>query len=270
MTHSHTTIRRGLQPVIFILFTLAGASAQGRENAYDVLGKALVPFVKALIVSTKTQGHHAATATLVLDSATNLAAADAGDTLDVALESPDKLLLRAKIAGQAVTICRDGQKLWAFPGAQIQALIDAQKLPAADPDYKLDAFKLPVSEKQLVWLPVLFTAEDEGDEAVNGVTCTVLDVALMPELARSVKGEEYTARLWVGPDYKIAKIELRKKSGWKAVISVKSLDYPATLPAETWQPARNEAGDVLQLTPARYKQLLDAVGAKWAAFKSGK
>lgn len=256
--------------MIFILFTLAGASAQGRENAYDVLGKALVPFVKALIVSTKTQGHHAATATLVLDSATNLAAADAGDTLDVALESPDKLLLRAKIAGQAVTICRDGQKLWAFPGAQIQALIDAQKLPAADPDYKLDAFKLPVSEKQLVWLPVLFTAEDEGDEAVNGVTCTVLDVALMPELARSVKGEEYTARLWVGPDYKIAKIELRKKSGWKAVISVKSLDYPATLPAETWQPARNEAGDVLQLTPARYKQLLDAVGAKWAAFKSGK
>jgi hypothetical protein len=263
-----------MQPVIFILFALAAVTAQARENAYDVLGKALVPFVKALVALPNMQSH-AATATLTLDSATNLPAKEAGDTLQFALESPDKLVLRATLASQSVTVCRNGEKLWAWPGTQIQALIDAQKLPKADPDYKLDEIRSPVTEKQLVWLPLLFHAEDAGDDAVNGENCMVLDVTLMPDLARAIKAEEYSMRLWVKADYKIAKIELRKSADsshvdWKAEISVKGLEYPATLPPETWQPTQAESADVLQIKPAVYKQLLDAVAARWAAFKSGK
>ncbi|HWB59525.1 MAG TPA: hypothetical protein VG733_08535 [Chthoniobacteraceae bacterium] len=239
---------------------------QARENAYDVLGKALVPFVKALVALPDAKSH-CATVTLSLDSATNLPESEIGDTLEVALQSPDKMIVRAKALGQQVTVCRNGQKLWAWPGTQIQALLDAQKLPKADPGYKLDAVQLPITEKQLVWLPLLFTAEDEGDDAVNGENCMVLEVSLAPPVAKAIHAEDYTARIWVKADYKIARIVLRKGAGWKAVISVKSLDYPATLPAETWQPNQAEAGDVADIAPSRYKQLLDAVTAKWAGIK---
>lgn len=266
MANPHITIRRRLQPVIFILFALAAATAQGRENAYDVLGKALVPFVKALVALPNTQGH-SATATLTLDSATNLPAKEAGGTLQFAVQSPDKLILRATVAGQSVTICRNGEKLWAWPGTQIQALIDTQKLPKADPDYKLDEIRPPVTEKQLVWLPLLFQAQDAGDDAVNGENCMVLDVTLMPDLARAIRAEDYSMRLWVKADYKIAKIELRKGTEWKAEISVKDLAYPATLPAETWQPTQAESADVMQITPALYKQLLDFIAGRWAEWK---
>ena len=286
MANTHITTRGGLQPVIFIFLALLAAAAawvpvaQARENAYDVLGKALVPLANVLIASPKTQ-NRAVSATLVLDSATNLppapaatgsaagTAADAAvtaNTLEIALQSPDKLRLHASVLGQTATICRDGEKIWANPGAQIEALINAQALPKADPDYKLDQFRLPVTEKQLVFLPVLFQVEDAGDEAVNGENCMVLDVKLMPELAHSLHAEDYTARLWVKADYKLAKIELVRPH-WHAVILVKNLVYTPSLPPETWQPSHDEAMDLLQLTPVRYKQLLDAVAARWAAFK---
>ena len=274
MANAHITMRRRLQPMILFFTALAMVLAAGprellaRENAYDVLGKTLVPFVKALVASPKMQSH-AAMGMLSLESATNLPAQDMGDTLQFALLSPDKLVIRAKVAGQAVTLRRDGQKLWAFPGTQIKALIDAQQLPKADPGYKLTAgFNVPVSEKQLVWLPLLFNVTDEGDDAVGGVNCMVLDVSLVADAAKAMKAQDYSARLWITADYKVARIVLRKGRDWKAVISVKDAGYPATLPAETWQPTQAEAGDVMQITPALYKQLMDAVGAKWAGFKS--
>ena len=273
MANIPITIRRGLQPVIFALLVLSTDPSQARENAYDVLGKALVPLVKALIATPEMQSHSAAS-TLVLDSATNLPAADAGDTLEIALQSPDKLRLHATVAGQSFTVCRDGQQAWASPGSQIQALIDAQKLPKPDPDYKLTVFNLPIKEKQLVWLPLLFQADDRGDEAVDGQNCMVLDVSLMPDLARAAKLEDYSARLWVRADYKLAKIELRKSPGtareWRAVILVKNPQYASSLPPETWKPTPAEAADLLQLTPVRYKQLVDFISAHWAAWKSEK
>jgi hypothetical protein len=279
MANSHIRIRGGLQPVIFgLLALLAGVAPwapelQARENAYDVLGKALVPIARVIIASPKMTSH-ALTATLVLDSATNLPAAHIGDSVDIALQSPDKLRLHATIAGaqagapaQSVTVCRDGQQLWANPGGQIDALIDAQHLPDADPDFKLTSFRLPVTEKQLVFLPLLFNAQDVGDEVVDGETCMVLDVTLMPQFAHAIKAENYSARLWVRPDYKLAKVELFRPQ-WHAVILVKSLAFVPSLPPETWQPTPDEAKDVIQLTAGRYKQLLDAVMARWTALKS--
>jgi hypothetical protein len=138
------------------------------------------------------------------------------------------LRLHATVLGQQVTVCRNGEEIWAVPGGQIETLLDGQSLPKADPDFKPGGFRLPVTEKQLVWLPVLFTVQDAGDEAVNGENCMVLDVTLMPELAHALKAEDYSARLWVKADYKVAKIELRKGTGWHAVISVKSVEYAAS------------------------------------------
>jgi hypothetical protein len=271
MANFPITFPRRLQRAFLVLFVMVSANAsQARENAYDVLGKALVPLVKALIATPDMQSH-AVSATLVLDSATNLPAADTGDTLDLALQSPDKLRLRATIAGQQFIVCRNGNDVWASPGAFIQALIDAQKLPKPDPDYKLMVFNLPIKEKQLVWLPLLFQATDKRDDTVDGANCMVLDVFLMPDLARATKVANYAARLWVRPDYRIAKIELRKAGGdWRALILVKNGQFASTLPPETWKPSQTEAADVMQLTPVRYKQLLDFISGQWASWKGEK
>ncbi len=43
---------------------------------------------------------------------------------------------------------------------------------------------LPVPQKELVFLPVLFQVADKGTEKVIGEPCRVLDVQLMPQLAK--------------------------------------------------------------------------------------
>ena len=174
--------------------------------------------------------------------------------------------MRGNLAGQAVTICRDGQKLWAYPDLTIEALIATQNLPKSDSDFTLAPFQLPVTDKELVFLPVLFKVHDQGGATLDGADCRILDVTLMPELARSLKVQGWVARLWVRSDYSIAKFDILLH-GWHVVVSVKKLIYAPSLPAESWQPSPDEAKDVTQITPSRFKQLLDAAAASIAAAK---
>ena len=119
-------------------------------------------------------------------------------------------------------------------------------------DFKLPSFRLPLTEKQLVFLPILFQVQDAGSADVAGESCRVLDLVLMPELARALKAQDWTARLWVLPGLRIAKVTLVRGDKWHAVISIKKLEYAPALPDETWQPSPTEAPDILHLTPARY------------------
>ena len=247
--------------ILLTILTLAAPRAQARENPrenpYDLFGKTIQPFIA--LFSKNAVGANRAMAIevrIVEASRPELA----GQTAHLAVESPDRILLRAPIMGTAVTLCRDGQDIWAEPGAQIEALIamaSAQgELPKPQKKYRLGNFELPIPEKQLVFLPVLFQVTDGGEVNLRGEICRVLDAKLMPELARSLKVEQWSLRLWVRADDKPAQIQISSPEG-RVVLAVERLAFSPVLPPETWQPAPGET-DVTHLTPVRYKQLLDA------------
>ena len=47
-----------------------------------------------------------------------------GQSVHVALMTPDAVLVQAPIAGEILTVCRDGDSLWATPGSKIQSLLE--------------------------------------------------------------------------------------------------------------------------------------------------
>src|ERR1700722_20183333 len=101
---------------LMALAWLGPVRAHAQENAHDVLGKALVPIASVFAFDPTEQLSGSDTATtghaLVLDAhligATNLPPALQGQAAHFALQAPDKLLIQAPIAGQMLTVCRNG------------------------------------------------------------------------------------------------------------------------------------------------------------------
>lgn len=248
-------------PLLTLLFVVVFARATpffgAPENRYDVVAKTITPFLNIFAKEGKT-ANRALSAELVIEKMTGLAPEMGGAHAVIAIQSPDKLSLRGPVLDQHVTLCRNGKQIWAFPGAKLETLMNSMDLPEADPTFKLAPFQLPIPEKQLPLLSVLLQVVDVGQQTIGDQSCRVLDLTLMPELARAMKATQWTMRLWIRPDYTPARIEFRKPK-WHASVAVKSWRYLSSLPAETWEPTSEEAGDILRLTPARYKQLLDAV-----------
>ncbi len=246
-------------------------------NKYDVFAKALMPFVG--VVAGKSKGsqdsqnapenspqnpqnpqNRAGSMTLRLEQMTGLGAEWVGKTARLQVEAPDKLRLQAPVLGEELTICRHGQEIWVAPGAKVAALLEAaaafKKLPAANPKFELKPFALPVSEKQLVFLPALFQLSDVGTEPLDGAPCRVLDVELMSPLAKSLKVKDWMARIWVRPDSLLARITV-SRPGWAIVLRIDECKFAPSLPAATWEPVPGT--DVMKLTPVQYDQLLRSI-----------
>ncbi len=234
---------------------------RAEENRYDVLGKLLMPFVNVFAKNTKNP-HRALQLTARLELLSGLPPALLGSRVELEVEYPDKLRLRGPVLGEEVTLCRRGQEVWAYPGSRITALLEVanagKKLPKTDPKAKLPPFALPFPEKQLVLLPALFQVKDVGAESLDEDPCRVLDLHLMPELAKSLREKNWAARVWVRADGTPARLSVAR-TGWQIAVRFERVVFPKTLPPETWQPTAEQAADVLQLDPARYGQLLDAL-----------
>ncbi len=248
---------------LVLLAALLAPSAvlRAEENRYEVLGKVLMPFANVFAKSTKNP-NRALQLTARLELMTGLPPALLGTRAELALQYPDKLRLRAPVLGEELTICRDGQKVWAYPGAKAAALLDAatagKKLLKPDAKAQLPPFALPIPEKQLVLLPLLFQVKDVGAEPLDGEPCRVLDLFLMPELARSLREKDSAARVWVRGDGKPARLSVAR-AGWQIAVRFERVEFSKSLPPETWQPTAEQAADVLQLDAARYGQLLGAL-----------
>jgi len=245
----------------FAAFLFLTFSSHGEENRYDLLGRMLMPFVNVFAKDAKTP-NRAFSFAVKLEQMTDLPAGLVGSHAEVAVEFPDKIRLRAPILGEDVTVCRRGEEVWAFPGSKVEAMLKTaaaeKKLPKVDPKFHLAPFSLPVPEKDLVFLPALFQVKDVGSESLDGVNCRVMDLYLMPELARSLKAQSWGARVWIGPDAKPVRISVAKP-GWMAVVRFDQVEFAPKLPDGTWEPTSEQAADVLKLDPLRYLQLLGAM-----------
>ncbi|MHA3771945.1 LolA family protein [Verrucomicrobiota bacterium sgz303538] len=248
--------------LLTVLAVLTSSTLHAKENPYDTLGKVLMPFANLFAEKTRNPDR-AATMTLQIEEGTDVPEALRGARVDVAFESPDKLKLHGPVLGEELTICRRGQELWVTPGSKVEALLNAasadKKLPPENPNFRLAPFKLPIPAKQLVFLPALFRVQSAGEETVGDQTCRVLDLQLMPELARALKeAQGWSARVWVGPDNKPVRLQV-KRTDFSVTVRFTDVRFQPSLPAETWKPSPEQAADVLKISPARYDQLVRAL-----------
>ncbi len=228
------------------------------EHRYDVVGKLLAPFINVLAKNSRNP-NRAMALTARLERLTGAPPELIGTQLELSLQYPDRLRIHGPILGENLTACRDGQQVWVTPGAKVQALLDLastqKKLPKLDSTAQLEPFRLPFPEKQLVFLPALFQVKDAGSENVDGEICRVLDLALMPELEKSLKDKGWSARVWVRANYQPARLVLTRP-GWELAVKFASVTFAPALPATTWQAP---AADVLMLDGPRFQQLLRAI-----------
>jgi hypothetical protein len=244
--------------LVFLLVLAIGVRAE--ENRYDAFSKTILPFLSVFAKDRKSEDR-AFTLKVRIEQASDLPAELAGASAEIAVQVPDKVRLHGPLLGETFTLVRDGEKIWIAPGAKARTLLDAavagKELPPPEKKTKLGDFKLPFPERQLIFLAALFTLKDLGTETLDGVECRAMDVALMPELASSLKTEGWASRLWIRPDHTPARLTLARK-GWHIVLRFDDVQFAKELPEKTWKPASGE--DVLELNPKEYSRFLRAIG----------
>ncbi|HEY5954067.1 MAG TPA: hypothetical protein VIT18_06865 [Terrimicrobiaceae bacterium] len=232
-------------PALLLAVSISIAQAQQtppRDNPYDVIGKVFSPFWSVLLADTKSP-NKACTMTIEMTEVTGrLPKQMTGAALEAAVQFPDKVKLTAPVLGEEITVCRNGDKVWAYPGAKVEFLLNRFKGKPPPTKKNNTPIYLPITPQQAIFLPALFTvakADIAEIQSLNGEDCRVITAGLMPQLAAAAKAEGFRARMWVAPGYFPRRVEI-KQPDFTAVTDIKNLKFSPSLPASTWEPPAGE------------------------------
>jgi hypothetical protein len=243
---------RSLSLLTWTLFahSIGAQPEEASQNRFDLLAKAISPFI-ALATPNGNDGDHALDLQVLILEASGLAPELKGGRLHVLFEAPDKLLAQIPTPSGIITIGRHGDKIWAFPGKQVQPLLDRLPAEARKKRTKLSGFHF--TQAEAVLLPALLTVRAAGSVSVGGSTFRVLDVALMPEL----KITGWSARVWIRPENEsIAQIAIHSPS-WSATLLIEKTDFAVSFPPETWEPTADHRADLVEIPMRALMPLLE-------------
>lgn len=208
-----------------------------RDNPYDVIGKVFAPFWSVLLAATKSP-NQACTMTIVMREVTGrLPKQMEGATLKAAVEFPDKVRLQAPVMGENITVCRNGDTVWATPGAKVEYLLSQFKVKPPPTRKTKTPLYLPITPQQAIFLPALFTiikADQAEIMELNGEECRVITAGLMPELAKSAKAEGFRAQMWVGAGY-VPKRFVITQPDFTATVDITELRFGPALKPVMWE-----------------------------------
>jgi len=234
----------------------AQQAAPPRDNPYDVIGKVFAPFWSVLLAATKSPNQACTMTIEITEVSGRLPKQMAGAQLKAAVEFPDKVKLTAPVLGENITVCRNGETVWAIPGAKVEFLLSQFKAKPPPPRKTKTPLYLPITAQQAIFLPALFTiikAEVAEVAPLNGEECRVITAGLMPELAKAAKAEGFRAQLWVAPGYLPRRIVITQPD-FTATVDIKDLRFGPSLVPATWEPPAGMA-DIYRTDAA----MLDAV-----------
>ncbi|MEK0446977.1 MAG: hypothetical protein RLZZ399_2298 [Verrucomicrobiota bacterium] len=178
---------------------------------------------------------------------------------DLSVEAPGRMRVQFPHGQNSVTACRNGQKLWASPAATVRELLARQ--PQGSQNLTLPPIQLPFSGTQLALFPALLQVDAKGEAPFGGVPCRVIDVRLLPQLARLLPSDldGWAMRLWINPQNRPARVGIQRP-GASAVLQIESIRFAANLPAETWQPP----ADAMEVPPSKLAFLFESLGQRKA------
>jgi hypothetical protein len=226
--------------IVLAVATPSARAQQGppRDNPYDVIGKVFSPFWSVLLADTKSPNKACTMTIEMAEVSGRLPKQMEGASLKAAVQFPDKVKLQAPVFGETFTVCRNGDKVWAHPGAKVEFLLKRFKGKPPPTKKKNTPIYLPITAQQAIFLPALFTVANANVAEIqnlNGEDCRLITGGLMPELARAAKTEGFRARMWVAPGYFPRRIEITQPD-FVAVTDIKDLTFSPSLPASTWEP----------------------------------
>lgn len=227
-------------------------------NRYDVLSKMITPIAGVLLGGSQTSNRALSLKATVGQVAGRLPQAIQGATFTAKIQYPGCIRLEAPLLGETVTVCRNGNQVWAVPGSKIQFLLDQFQRKPRPRTKGSTPLQLPFTAQQAVLLPALFQLEKASEVAdIGTVPCRVIAGGLMPEIGKAVKAEDFSAKLWICDDYTPKRIDIRR-SDFAMSFLIEDLSYVPALPASTWQPPAG-ATDVFRCDEARLEELLYVV-----------
>jgi hypothetical protein len=228
------------------------------ENRYDVLSKMITPLAAVLLGGKQTPNRALTLKATVGQVAGRLPQIIQGAAITAQIEYPGRIRLEVPLLGETVTVCRNGNQVWAIPGSKIQFLLEQfRRKPRPNPKGN-SPLQLPFSAQQAVLLPALFQLERGNEVAqINGVPCRVIAGGLMPDIAKAVKAEDFSSKLWICSDYTPRRIDIHR-SDFAMSFLIENFTYSPAFPASTWQPPAGVT-DVFRCDEARLEELLYVV-----------
>jgi len=70
---------------------------------------------------------------------------------------------------------------------------------------------------------------------INGVPCRVIAGGLTPDIAKAVRAEDFSSKLWICSDYTPRRIDIHR-SDFAMSFLIENFTYSPAFPASTWQP----------------------------------
>jgi len=218
--------------------TLRAQDGPPRDNPYDVLGRMFAPFMPVLLSGGKGT-NNACVMTLTMTEVTgHLPKQMEGALLKAAVEFPDKVRLQAPVLGEEITVCRNGNDVWAVPGAKVEYLLKQFKVKPGKTVKKGTPIFLPLTAQQAAFIPALFTiynADTAEISNLDGEDCRLITTGLMPDLARAAKAEGFRAQLWIAPGYLPRRITI-KQPDLSATVTITDLKFGPALQPAMWEP----------------------------------
>jgi hypothetical protein len=178
-----------------------------------------------------------------------------GASFKALIQYPGRIRVEAPVLGETLTVCRNGNQVWAIPGSKIQFLLGEFKQKPRPQPKNGAPIQLPFTAQQAVLLPALFQLERTEEVAeIGGSPCRVISGGLIPEVGKAAKAQDFSAKLWICSDYTPKRIDIRR-SDFAMSFLIEELSYAPDFPASTWLPPQG-ASDVYKCDAAQLEQLL--------------
>jgi hypothetical protein len=242
---------------ILALGLLSAAQLLYAQNKYDVLARTLQPYGALFYSKGLTK---ALQMDVIVREGPPLAAEILNQPLRVTLEMPDKLRIETIDPEHRMVVCRNGQRVWAYP-REFAATIAIAGVPPPK-GAKIPDFRLPLKDQQIVWLPVLFQIlRFEQSSDASGEPAWRIDFQLSREINRATKCDPWVASVVVKQDdFQVRCLHIESAS-LKGTIDILASRFETSFPPETWEAGPELANDATAIPAERFASALERLSA---------
>jgi hypothetical protein len=233
-----------------LLVVLLTVSARGQERTPQVIFAAALSNIVEVITPAEAAAPRTFTTRLQFSRAEGVPERFVDSMVELAVQAPDRVLLSAKAGGDAYSVGRNGQQLWAHvPGKRFAVLGEPGQARFLSTPHKPDTttlgpLKLPVPREQMALLPFLMQLNSRPSEEVHNEQCDVLEVRPQPEALKVWALPKGTFTLWVRrSDSFPARIAYREGNVDLAVDFLDS-GFREAWPSEKWELQPGESDHV--------------------------
>ena len=244
--------QRSFPAIVAVGLSIVGQSLYA-QNKYDVLARTLQPYGSLFYSKASTK---AMQLDIIVREGPPIAAEILNQPIRVTLQMPNKIRIETVDAEHRFVLCRNGQRVWAYPRDFATSIAIAGISPPKEAN--IPDFRLPLKDQQILWLPVLFEILhfEQGWDA-SGEPAWNIDFQLSPELCHAMKCKPWVASAVVKQgDFQVRRLHIESAS-WKGTIDVLGNRFETAFPSETWEAGPELANNATAIPADRFASALE-------------